>query len=104
MDHGHHGLAAGLDTVADIGQERLDRGLAEFADIGTGDESLALPTMTTALTAALASACSMAAIRPWRTAAPSALTGGLLTLTSRTSPSCLSSTTEVLAWAVMRVS
>ena len=42
MNHGHHGLAAGLDTVADIGQERLDRRLAEFADIGTGDESLAL--------------------------------------------------------------
>src|SRR5918993_3237961 len=44
--------------------------------------------MTMALTASSASACSIAATRPARTAWPSALTGGLLEVTTSTSP-CL---------------
>jgi hypothetical protein len=42
--------------------------------------------ITTAFTASSASACSMAATRPCRTAAPSAFTGGLFDRTMSTSP------------------
>jgi hypothetical protein len=42
VDGGHHGLGAGLDGVADIGQGRGQRRQAEFADVGASDEGLAL--------------------------------------------------------------
>jgi hypothetical protein len=43
-------------------------------------------TISTAFASASASACSMAANKPWRTAALSAFTGGLLTVTTSTWP------------------
>jgi len=38
VDGGHDRLVAGLDGVADLGQPRVFRGLAELADVGAGDE------------------------------------------------------------------
>ena len=38
VDRGDHRLAAGLDAVAHLGQRRRLRRLAEFADVGAGDE------------------------------------------------------------------
>jgi len=42
MDRGHHRLRPLLDDLDDVGQERLERRLAEFADVGPGDESAPL--------------------------------------------------------------
>jgi hypothetical protein len=51
--------------------ERLDRGLARFADIGTGDERLALAHDDHGLDRGAGIGLLRGAIRPWRTAAPS---------------------------------
>jgi hypothetical protein len=40
MDDRDHWLAAGFDVVADVGQERRHRRLAELADVGAADEGL----------------------------------------------------------------
>lgn len=41
MQRGHHRLGAGFDLVADVGQGGRTRRLAEFADVGAGDEVVA---------------------------------------------------------------
>ncbi|MCY1542238.1 hypothetical protein D9M68_779760 [compost metagenome] len=38
VQHGHHGLGAGFDLVAEVGQDGRLRRFAEFADVGAGDE------------------------------------------------------------------
>ena len=42
VDGGHHQLGAGFNRVADLGQRGGHGGLAEFTDVGAGDEGLAL--------------------------------------------------------------
>ena len=72
-----------VDHLGSIG---IDRRLAELGDVGAGEEGLAFAAMTTALIASSPSASSIAATSPWRTAAPSAFTGGLFDVTISTSP------------------
>ena len=42
VDRGDHRLGAGFDPVDDFGQPRHHRRLAEFGDVGAGEEGLAL--------------------------------------------------------------
>ena len=88
VDRGDHRLGAILDRVDDLGQPRHLRRLAEFGDVGAGEEGLALAGDDDGVDAASASASAIASTSPWRTAVDSAFTGGLLERTISTSP-CL---------------
>ena len=88
VDRRDHRLGAILDRVDDLGQPRPLRRLAEFGDVGPGEEGLALAGDDDGVDAVSASASAMALTSPWRTAVESAFTGGLFDRTISTSP-CL---------------
>ena len=67
-------------------------------------KALPAPISSTPATALSAWACAMAAASPWRTATPSALTGGLLTVTTRMAPARAVVTTDSGVAAPMRES
>lgn len=75
VNRGDDRLAARFDAVADVGQRRRNRRLAELADIRARDETAARAHDQHRARGRFASAASMASMRPRRTAALIALTG-----------------------------
>src|SRR5690606_16147212 len=65
VDHGDARLAAGLDTVDHVRQARRLRRLAEFLDVGTGNEGVAFTDQNDGLDLRVSLGCIEAVLQPF---------------------------------------
>ena len=91
------GLAEASMRSTTSGRPGSTGGLPNSVMSAPAKKVLPWPTITTALTPSSLAAAFMASARPWRTAAPSAFTGGLSLTTTSTSPSLWVVTTGIVS-------